>query len=77
MAENSQTHGGVSEGMPAKAGEEPESPQAKRRKQEERDLRFLQVKNKDGQDCLFVDLGKRIPKLLFVLFSFIIHSCFG
>lgn len=31
--------------------------QAKRRRQEERDLTFLQVKNKDGQDCLFVDLG--------------------
>uniref|UniRef100_A0A3Q3IHA7 DNA-directed primase/polymerase protein n=1 Tax=Monopterus albus TaxID=43700 RepID=A0A3Q3IHA7_MONAL len=35
----------------------PESPQIKKRKQEERDLRFLQVKNKDGQDCLFVDLS--------------------
>ncbi|KAM9363872.1 DNA-directed primase/polymerase protein [Symphorus nematophorus] len=33
------------------------SPQTKRCKQEERDLRFLQVKNKDGQDGLFVDLG--------------------
>lgn len=44
----------------AVSGEEPkaESPQTKRRKQEEQDLRFLQVKNKDGQDCLFVDLGK-------------------
>uniref|UniRef100_A0A3Q3W3Z1 DNA-directed primase/polymerase protein n=1 Tax=Mola mola TaxID=94237 RepID=A0A3Q3W3Z1_MOLML len=40
-----------------KAGEMCESPQAKRHKHEERDLRFLQVKNKDGQDCLFVDLG--------------------
>uniref|UniRef100_A0A672I0E1 DNA-directed primase/polymerase protein n=1 Tax=Salarias fasciatus TaxID=181472 RepID=A0A672I0E1_SALFA len=30
-------------------------PQIKRRKQE--DLSFLQVKNKDGRDCLFVDLG--------------------
>uniref|UniRef100_A0A672GPV1 DNA-directed primase/polymerase protein n=1 Tax=Salarias fasciatus TaxID=181472 RepID=A0A672GPV1_SALFA len=30
-------------------------PQMKRRKQE--DLSFLQVKNKDGRDCLFVDLG--------------------
>lgn len=30
----------------------------KRRKQEERDLSFLRVKNKDGRDCLFVDLGK-------------------
>uniref|UniRef100_A0A3Q0SZ38 DNA-directed primase/polymerase protein n=1 Tax=Amphilophus citrinellus TaxID=61819 RepID=A0A3Q0SZ38_AMPCI len=29
----------------------------KRRKQEERNLSFLRVKNKDGQDCLFVDLG--------------------
>lgn len=34
------------------------SPQTKRLKQEEQDLRFLKVKNKDGQDCLFVDLGK-------------------
>ncbi|XP_049426856.1 DNA-directed primase/polymerase protein [Epinephelus fuscoguttatus] len=41
----------------AKAGVTLESPQAKRRKQEEKDLSFLQVKNKDGQDCLFVDLG--------------------
>ncbi|KAG7225831.1 hypothetical protein INR49_014352 [Caranx melampygus] len=37
--------------------EEPQSPQTKRRKQEETDLSFLKVKNKDGQDCLFVDLG--------------------
>nr|XP_019955886.1 PREDICTED: DNA-directed primase/polymerase protein [Paralichthys olivaceus] len=34
-----------------------ESPQTKRRKQEETDLSFLKVKNKDGQECLFVDLG--------------------
>ncbi|KAG7485189.1 hypothetical protein JOB18_005058 [Solea senegalensis] len=34
-----------------------ESPQTKRRKQKETDLSFLQVKNKEGQDCLFVDLG--------------------
>ncbi|KAM3622587.1 uncharacterized protein V6R79_000696 [Siganus canaliculatus] len=34
-----------------------DGPQTKRRKWEEQDLRFLQVKNKDGQDCLFVDLG--------------------
>uniref|UniRef100_A0A8D3CKY5 DNA-directed primase/polymerase protein n=1 Tax=Scophthalmus maximus TaxID=52904 RepID=A0A8D3CKY5_SCOMX len=33
------------------------SPQTKRHKQEETDLEFLRVKNKDGQDCLFVDLG--------------------
>ncbi|XP_030581582.1 DNA-directed primase/polymerase protein isoform X2 [Archocentrus centrarchus] len=33
------------------------SPEMKRRKQEERNLSFLRVKNKDGQDCLFVDLG--------------------
>ncbi|XP_068445089.1 DNA-directed primase/polymerase protein [Clinocottus analis] len=59
VAENSETrraHAG-SEGMPAKADEMAESPQAKRRKQEAADLKFLQVKNKDGQDCLFVDLG--------------------
>ncbi|XP_070769076.1 DNA-directed primase/polymerase protein [Enoplosus armatus] len=59
VTENSETRRrhAVSEGKPAKAGEVAESPQTKRRKQEERDLRFLQVKNKDGQDCLFVDLG--------------------
>ncbi|XP_068607276.1 DNA-directed primase/polymerase protein [Brachionichthys hirsutus] len=34
-----------------------ESLKTKRRKLEERDLSFLQVKNKDGKDCLFVDLG--------------------
>ncbi|XP_045062313.1 DNA-directed primase/polymerase protein [Coregonus clupeaformis] len=33
------------------------SPQAKRPRQEERDLSFLLVKNKDGQEGLFVDLG--------------------
>ncbi|XP_044045084.1 DNA-directed primase/polymerase protein [Siniperca chuatsi] len=54
--ETCRTHA-VSEGKPAKPGEMAESPQTKRRKQEESDLRFLQVKNKDGQDCLFVDLG--------------------
>uniref|UniRef100_A0A8C2X7G5 DNA-directed primase/polymerase protein n=1 Tax=Cyclopterus lumpus TaxID=8103 RepID=A0A8C2X7G5_CYCLU len=47
----------VSEGTPAKADEMAESPQAKRLKQEATDLKFLQVKNKDGQECLFVDLG--------------------
>uniref|UniRef100_A0A672ZR51 DNA-directed primase/polymerase protein n=1 Tax=Sphaeramia orbicularis TaxID=375764 RepID=A0A672ZR51_9TELE len=39
------------------AGEMTESPQTKRRKHEETDLSFLRVKNKDGQDSLFVDLG--------------------
>ncbi|XP_038160675.1 DNA-directed primase/polymerase protein [Cyprinodon tularosa] len=34
-----------------------QSPDMKRRKQEERDLSFLMVKNKDGHKCLFVDLG--------------------
>lgn len=34
------------------------SPEMKRRKEEVRDLSFLQVKNKDGRDSLFVDLGK-------------------
>ncbi|XP_045076525.1 DNA-directed primase/polymerase protein-like, partial [Coregonus clupeaformis] len=33
------------------------SPQAKRPRQEERDLSFLLVKDKDGQEGLFVDLG--------------------
>uniref|UniRef100_A0A3Q3EFV8 DNA-directed primase/polymerase protein n=1 Tax=Kryptolebias marmoratus TaxID=37003 RepID=A0A3Q3EFV8_KRYMA len=37
---------------------ETESPEMKRqKKEEERDLSFLLVKNKDGQKCLFVDLG--------------------
>ncbi|XP_029287277.1 DNA-directed primase/polymerase protein isoform X2 [Cottoperca gobio] len=58
VAENSETRTQtVSEGTPATPEEMVESPQAKRRKQEEKDLRFLQVKNKDGQHCLFVDLG--------------------
>ncbi|XP_029287237.1 DNA-directed primase/polymerase protein isoform X1 [Cottoperca gobio] len=59
VAENSETSRTqtVSEGTPATPEEMVESPQAKRRKQEEKDLRFLQVKNKDGQHCLFVDLG--------------------
>ncbi|XP_034058980.1 DNA-directed primase/polymerase protein isoform X2 [Gymnodraco acuticeps] len=47
----------VSEETAATAGQTSESPEAKRCKQEERDLSFLQVKNKDGQHCLFVDLG--------------------
>ncbi|XP_073329940.1 DNA-directed primase/polymerase protein isoform X2 [Pagrus major] len=58
VAENRETRTHADSGeKPSKAGETAESPQAKRRKQGERDLRFLQVKNKDGQDCLFVDLG--------------------
>uniref|UniRef100_UPI0037E7BD09 DNA-directed primase/polymerase protein-like n=1 Tax=Semicossyphus pulcher TaxID=241346 RepID=UPI0037E7BD09 len=58
-AENSKTCRvpDVSEGKQAKAGEVAESPQTKKCKKEETDLRFLQVKNKDGQDGLFVDLG--------------------
>ncbi|XP_044202940.1 DNA-directed primase/polymerase protein isoform X1 [Thunnus albacares] len=58
-AENSETGRAHAdpEVKPAKADEEAESPQTKRCKQEERDLGFLRVKNKDGQDCLFVDLG--------------------
>ncbi|XP_036953850.1 DNA-directed primase/polymerase protein isoform X3 [Acanthopagrus latus] len=59
VAENNETrrtHSNSGE-KPSKAGETTESPQAKRRKWGERDLKFLQVKNKDGQDCLFVDLG--------------------
>ncbi|XP_047434408.1 DNA-directed primase/polymerase protein [Mugil cephalus] len=56
VAENTETSGmrPVSEGKSAKPGG---SPGTKRRKLEERDLSFLQVKNKDGQDALFVDLG--------------------
>lgn len=34
------------------------SPEMKRRKEEGRDLSFLQVKSKDGRDSLFVDLGE-------------------
>uniref|UniRef100_A0A8C6U8I9 DNA-directed primase/polymerase protein n=1 Tax=Neogobius melanostomus TaxID=47308 RepID=A0A8C6U8I9_9GOBI len=34
-----------------------EVPQTKKRKLEDEDLSFLLVKNKDGEDCLFVDLG--------------------
>lgn len=46
------------------------SPEMKRRKEEGRDLSFLQVKNKDGRDSLFVDLGKgnQIFKNYYVLF---------
>lgn len=40
------------------------SPQAKRRKQEEQDLQFLLVKSKDGQHCLFVDLGKKNTEMI-------------
>lgn len=47
------THQGKAEGRDVW----PESPQTKRRKQEEMDLSFLQVKDRQGQDCLFVDLG--------------------
>lgn len=65
LCADSRTHANSGE-KPSKAGETTESPQAKRRKWGERDLKFLQVKNKDGQDCLFVDLGKRNHK--FVIF---------
>ncbi|XP_068177139.1 DNA-directed primase/polymerase protein isoform X2 [Antennarius striatus] len=41
----------------AKSSEMDEILKTKRRKLEEQDLSFLQVKNKDGKDCLFVDLG--------------------
>ncbi|XP_051242264.1 DNA-directed primase/polymerase protein isoform X2 [Dicentrarchus labrax] len=58
LEENGETRThAVSGGKSAKAGEVPESPQTKKRKLEERDLGFLLVKNKDGQDSLFVDLG--------------------
>ena len=65
LCADSRTHANSGE-KPSKAGETTESPQAKRRKWGERDLKFLQVKNKDSQDCLFVDLGKRNHK--FVIF---------
>uniref|UniRef100_A0A3B5L9N0 DNA-directed primase/polymerase protein n=1 Tax=Xiphophorus couchianus TaxID=32473 RepID=A0A3B5L9N0_9TELE len=38
-------------------GMSPQSPDAKRQKQEVRDLSFLLVKSKDGRNGLFVDLG--------------------
>lgn len=41
----------------ASSGDVAKSPHTKRRKLEEKDLSSLQVKNKDGKDCLFVDLG--------------------
>uniref|UniRef100_A0A3P8TD32 DNA-directed primase/polymerase protein n=1 Tax=Amphiprion percula TaxID=161767 RepID=A0A3P8TD32_AMPPE len=47
----------LNKGKPGEAGRMTGSPQTKRRRQEERDLSFLQVKNKDGKDGLFVDLG--------------------
>ncbi|XP_074519324.1 DNA-directed primase/polymerase protein [Halichoeres trimaculatus] len=47
----------VSEENPAKTDELAESPQTKKCRKEEPNLSFLQVKNKDGRDCLFVDLG--------------------
>ncbi|XP_022064200.2 DNA-directed primase/polymerase protein [Acanthochromis polyacanthus] len=47
----------ISEGKPGEAGRMTGSPQTKRRRQEERDLSFLWVKNKDCKDGLFVDLG--------------------
>ncbi|XP_023274216.1 DNA-directed primase/polymerase protein [Seriola lalandi dorsalis] len=59
VAENSETRRtpAAPEGKAAATGEVAQTPQTKRRKQEETDLNFLKVKNKDGQDCLFVDLG--------------------
>ncbi|XP_060938646.1 DNA-directed primase/polymerase protein [Limanda limanda] len=57
-AENGETRTRVvPEGKAEEMDKVAESPQTKRRKQEETDLSFLKVKNKDGQDCLFVDLG--------------------
>ncbi|XP_041789723.1 DNA-directed primase/polymerase protein isoform X2 [Chelmon rostratus] len=47
----------ASVGTPAKTADMAESPKTKRRKLEEKDLTFLQVKNKDGRGGLFVDLG--------------------
>ncbi|XP_061586449.1 DNA-directed primase/polymerase protein [Cololabis saira] len=42
---------------PAKADGISESPHMKRRKKEEKDLSFLLIKNKDGHNGLFVDVG--------------------
>ncbi|XP_034448872.1 DNA-directed primase/polymerase protein [Hippoglossus hippoglossus] len=57
-AENGETRTRVvPEGKAEEMDDVVESPQTKRRKQEETDLSYLKVKNKDGQDCLFVDLG--------------------
>ncbi|KAK5602134.1 hypothetical protein CRENBAI_016135 [Crenichthys baileyi] len=46
-----------SDRQPHVVSETAQSPDIKRRKQEETDLSFLLVKNKDGHSCLFVDLG--------------------
>ncbi|KAM9315142.1 DNA-directed primase/polymerase protein isoform 1-T1 [Pholidichthys leucotaenia] len=40
-----------------KPGPDAVSPQMKRCKQGKEDIGFLRIKSKDGQDCLFVDLG--------------------
>lgn len=58
----------------ADSGAAAESPASKRRRQEERDLSFLQVKNRDGQVSLFVDLGKDICRFLFVALWFYVSS---
>ncbi|XP_076004101.1 DNA-directed primase/polymerase protein [Genypterus blacodes] len=51
------THTPQTQSNPTKTGMLADSPQTKRRKQEDQDLSILWVKNKDGQQCLFVDLG--------------------
>ncbi|XP_020512460.2 DNA-directed primase/polymerase protein [Labrus bergylta] len=56
-APSSKTRGGHDVSLEEEEDELAENQKAKRCKKEETDLRFLQVKNKDAQDCLFVDLG--------------------
>ncbi|XP_067106486.1 DNA-directed primase/polymerase protein [Osmerus mordax] len=57
VAEDSGNNGSSHHALEKTTHKEDSRPQAKRRRQEERDLSFLLVKNKDGQDCIFVDLG--------------------
>lgn len=57
LPENREIRGKKAEGQLANADKTSEGPQIKKQKHEERDLSFLVVKNKDGQDSLFVDLG--------------------
>lgn len=57
--ETSQTTTAVS---PEESSGDVETSQAKRRKCDATDLSFLIVKNRNGQEQLFVDLGKSLVK---------------
>lgn len=61
--------------LPAEAGEVTGSPQTKRCKPNETDLSFLQVKNKDGHNGLFVDLGKKNHKCLCAFIESLFPGC--